>query len=120
MLGGGGGCSNTQDLFGFQSPGQDSRVLGPRAEAGEVEKEKTMAASGRDHRQTSYKPPRGKTSTPLTDECMGFPGTELTEANAELGHHPCVRPLRGQAHNRLGSALNGCSSTVALEQRATQ
>lgn len=36
-----GGCSNTQDLLGFQSQGQDSGVLGPRAEAGEAEKGRT-------------------------------------------------------------------------------
>jgi hypothetical protein len=31
-----------------------------------------MEASRRNHRQTSYKPPRGKLSTPVTDECRGF------------------------------------------------
>lgn len=71
-------------MFGFQSQGQDSRVLGPRAEAGEAKKGKTMKGSRRNHRQTSYKTPRGKMSAPMTDKCMCFPRMELTEPSAEL------------------------------------
>lgn len=60
MLGGGGELFKYPGFVWVSVPGTGLKGVGPKAEAGEAEKGKTMEASRRNHRQTSYKPPRGK------------------------------------------------------------